>query len=341
MKESTSNFFVLLTKLTLIALMLVVVAGGLVRMTGSGMGCPDWPKCFGQYIPPTNISQLPVNYKTIYAEKRKKKIARFADLLDNIGLTQQASDLRNDDTILFEQNFSAFNTWTEFINRLIGAISGFLVLGVFLCSWAYVKNKKWLIFLCGIQLILLAFQAWMGAMTVATNLTPWVLSIHMITAIVLIALQIKIIRVARGEAARTILTNSYFFKGLLYFGIAISTIQILAGADVRQLIDGLHGHVSRENWIVSLGSNWFFHRSFALAVLAINAGLFIVNSKRNMRLTEVNWLMAIVFLEALAGMGMAYFAVPAILQPIHLVLAILMIAIQFHLTHKINCTKKS
>jgi len=306
-------------------------------MTGSGMGCPDWPKCFEQYIPPTSEAQLPDNYKEIYSEKRNKKIQRFCGLLEKFGFREQAEKLRNDPSILVEQSFDPFNTWMEFINRLFGAISGIMVFAVFLFSFKYVKTKKGMVILALLQVILLAFQAWMGAMTVATNLTPWVLTSHMLLAIIIMAIQIRIIGIAMSSSLRIIVLEGIVFKGLIYLGILISGIQILAGTGVRQLIDEAAKVSSDRNiWIADLGSDLFFHRSFAIAVVLVNVAIFYLNVKRNLRLKEVNWLMAIVFLEALSGIGMTYMGIPAFLQPFHLVMSIGMISIQFLLVQRIR-----
>jgi cytochrome c oxidase assembly protein subunit 15 len=44
--------------ITLGALTLIVLTGAAVRLTGSGLGCPDWPKCYGKALPPPSTHAL-------------------------------------------------------------------------------------------------------------------------------------------------------------------------------------------------------------------------------------------------------------------------------------------
>src|SRR6266853_329615 len=60
LRERTNGYtvtpaqYVRVAYIALGALTLIVLSGAAVRLTGSGLGCPDWPKCYGNAYPPLN-----------------------------------------------------------------------------------------------------------------------------------------------------------------------------------------------------------------------------------------------------------------------------------------------
>ena len=138
-----------LTRSTLVAVYILILVGGVVRSTGSGMGCPDWPKCFGSWIPPSSVSELPANYKEVYAAYRQKKNIRFAKYLSTFGMKETGERILNDPNVLHENDFNPTKTWIEYINRVIGVIIGFLIFAVLLVSWKFRKSQTKTYHYCG------------------------------------------------------------------------------------------------------------------------------------------------------------------------------------------------
>ena len=62
-QKKMKKYFPKSAKIALVLVYLVIFAGAFVRLTGSGMGCPDWPKCFGYYIPPTEKQSLVFSHR--------------------------------------------------------------------------------------------------------------------------------------------------------------------------------------------------------------------------------------------------------------------------------------
>ena len=107
------------------------------------MGCPDWPKCFGSFVPPTDSAQLPDDYSSAYNQYRKTKNEKFARFLELIGLGNTADQLRSDPAALEEEPFNATKTWIEYINRLIGALVGLILTILLIATIRHQGKAKW------------------------------------------------------------------------------------------------------------------------------------------------------------------------------------------------------
>ncbi|RZK44368.1 MAG: heme A synthase, partial [Hymenobacter sp.] len=134
-KTGFARHFRFWSRLTVVSIYLLILVGGIVRATGSGMGCPDWPKCFGQWIPPTEASQLPAGYKQAYTAQRVAKNQKLARTLASLGFRQVAGEIFAHPTQYIETEFNATKTWIEYLNRLLGALIGIFVFVTAVVAW--------------------------------------------------------------------------------------------------------------------------------------------------------------------------------------------------------------
>lgn len=320
-----SRSFVRFNWLALVLIFLVVIAGSFVRITGSGMGCPDWPKCFGQWVPPTDEAQLPDDYREQYSEKRAKKLEKFSKFLDTFGWKEVAHQLRNDPTLLEEEEFNARKTWTEYVNRLCGFLAGNALLVAFI--WMLLKyRKRWLILMAGFNLLLMGFQGWFGSIVVATNLVPWTITVHLFVALVIIGIQLYILyRIHPFKPRKLVLSKGMFI--LLWACFLITIYQLFLGTQVRESIDELTKlGFGREDWTEQLGLPFYIHRSFSWGVLVLLSIVAWMNERGN-KLRIIRSVYVFLAIELISGVLLAHADMPGLVQTAHLVFATIIFGI--------------
>lgn len=340
MYPSKEKRFITVNFIAIITLFLLILAGGIVRSSGSGMGCPDWPKCFDQYIPPTSVAQLQSNYKEKFILKRVEKNDRFAKTLDFLGYSVMADKIRNDKTILQQEEFNVVKTYVEYINRLIGVVLGFLLIALVFLSFNYYKTKKSILFLSVLNLFLVGFQGWLGSIVVSTNLLSWVVTVHMLLAIGILAICIQTYFQAKLLRNRSILIHhpSRSIKNLTIFVLIVSLVQIILGTTVREEIDhisNLMQNLNRSEWVSKVGFIFVLHRELAIVALIANAILFVLIRKKfplnGLQFIFVSVIIILIGLQLTTGFTLSYMALPPVAQSIHIVLACMLFASQYYL----------
>ena len=311
----------------MVLIYLVVIAGSFVRITGSGMGCPDWPRCFGEWIPPTDSTDLPAHYREAYLEKRAKKVKKFSGLLNSIGMEDSSEKLQNDPSVYEEEPFNAQKTWIEYVNRLFGFLAGnFMLAAFFWLLFAYRKSK--LIWVWGFNLILMAFQAWCGSIVVATNLVPWTITVHMLLALVIIAIQIYVVvRLKNSKDLFDKFELPRWMSYMLWFIFLITFYQMFLGTQVRESIDHLiKDGVAQEQWTEGVGLPFYIHRSFSWLVLLLLTIVFWINEKKDAHVPiRIAFLMLAV--ELVSGVLLAHVDMPGLVRTSHLLFASIMFGV--------------
>lgn len=139
-------------KATLVANTLIILTGGLVRLTGSGLGCPTWPKCTDEsFVPHSELG---------------------------------------------------FHGLIEFGNRLLTYVLVAVVIAMVVAVWRWADTSRSLRRLAVVIAAGVPFQAVIGGITVLTDLNPWIVALHLILSMALVALSVWLLLRVHGDHPR-------------------------------------------------------------------------------------------------------------------------------------------
>ena len=330
--------------ISLILVYLVISAGAIVRMTGSGMGCPDWPKCFGYYVPPTDRAELEWQADKEYEKGQVIIIGETLWVANTNFRSGNAYESENWQKYTKHDyaEFNVYHTWTEFINRLMGALAGLAVLITAILSFGYWKENKIIVVISWLAVLGMGFQAWLGATVVYSVLEPIKITLHMIMALIIVAMLLYLV-----FKSRVISKSAKYHKlvsNLVILALFLTLVQIVLGTQVRQFVDeqiNLVGEDAKDIWLSKPDLNFYIHRSFSILVVIINALLAYLIYTNKLELRKIKWVLILIGIEVLSGMAMYYIDFPFGSQPMHLLLASILFGVQYYLLLESGQTNKS
>ncbi len=275
---------------------LLIFIGGLVRVSGAGLGCPDWPHCFGGWIPPLSLDQLPPDVNPI---------------MFNVALA-----------------------WIEWLNRLAGMIVGLFIAATAVVAIIKYRHVKRILIPAILAALLVAFQGWQGGMVVLSELNPMSVSLHLIIAIIIVSLltymtqQVNFLEVGYPED-RGAYPNSVH-KSIMILWI-IGFVQVLLGAWLRGSVETLVAEhpLANDGQLLSMLSHMkYVHLLIgiviAVGVFQVGHLVFKSTSKPSMLVRYAIWLLFILIaLQLVVGSGLIAIALPPLLQLFHLWIAAL------------------
>ena len=334
------NSFKISVKISLILVYLVIAAGSIVRMTGSGMGCPDWPKCFGYWIPPTERTQL--DWKPGHQYTKGQVIILNEELRVANGNFESSKIFSDRNWGFYTQHdyaiFDPYETWIEYLNRLLGVVAGLAVLIMTILSfWKWKKNISHT-FISVLILLGMGFQAWLGKTVVDSNLAPYRVSLHMGMALLIV---LGLVFLLFSNQKKTIsIPRNITLKVSAWFAVLLTLFQIGLGTQVRQFVD-LQMHEPPGQWLDPAPIKFYVHRTFSLVVLGVHLILFWILRKMKLNVKVFNQVLGLIGLEIFSGILMFYFDFPFSSQPLHLIIAAMLFGAQSFFILQITSNRNS
>ncbi|MGJ8677879.1 MAG: COX15/CtaA family protein [Akkermansiaceae bacterium] len=305
-----------------VSLALLIMVGAIVRASGAGMGCPDWPTCWGKLIPPTSADQI---------DPAKLDIEKYRRAAERHGIDPETITLES-----VIESFNPVHTWTEYINRLTSTPLALFCLIAFVASFWYIRKRPQVFVASIIALILLGVNAWMGMQIVASGLKPGVITLHMALAIIMLC--VLVYMAWRGcdspwKLAATARQGGLYRLALILFVLII--VEGVLGSQIREKTDELkktHPDEPRIEWVGELekSPSYYIHRSGSWLIL-LGAGMFYLKAKQNK--TGACILEAVVLGTVLAqmclGLILAQVGILPFAQVLHIALSSLLVSALF------------
>lgn len=189
-----------LKALALLAVVLcfdLVVFGSFTRLTDSGLGCPDWPGCYGEVTP----------------HGAKQDIQAAQDAMPTGPVTHQKA-------------------WIEMIHRYLAGTVGLLIIALLAMAWRAAaprtdrtSPRQW----AGLALAWVLVQGAFGYYTVALKLYPLVVSVHLLGGLGLLGVLYALYRSLPGDERAAIVVSGGLRK-LTYLGMTALLLQVCLGA---------------------------------------------------------------------------------------------------------------
>lgn len=170
----------------------LIMFGAFVRLTDSGLGCPDWPGCYGQVTPLGAMNEI-----------------------------QQAVQAMPYGPVTMSK------AWIEMIHRYVGAFLGVLIIAIVWMAWRYRREIGRSPVLAIVTLVAVCIQGAFGAWTVTLKLMPAIVTAHLVLGLTLLGLLTWL--AARERPYAALPRNALRWRPWVALGLFLLAVQVALG----------------------------------------------------------------------------------------------------------------